>query len=75
MKKEFEISVSLVRKVQDSMEDIIRLFGYQSVEIEQTSSNTFEFEDEDEEDEVEIAIVELMDTLNISSDEYSFTEI
>lgn len=55
MKKEFEISVSLVRKVQDSMEDIIRLFGYQDVEIEQTSSNTFEFEDE--EDEVEVAIV------------------
>ncbi len=73
MKKEFEISVSLVRKVQDSMEDIIRLFGYQGVEIEQTSSNTFEFEDE--EDEVEIAIVELMETLNISSDEYSFNEI
>lgn len=70
MKKEFEISVSLVRKVQDSMEDIIRLFGYQGVEIEQTSSNTFEFEDE-----VEIAIVELMETLNISSDEYSFNEI
>lgn len=73
MKKEFEISVSLVIKVQDSMEDIIRLFGYQGVEIEQTSSNTFEFEDE--EDEVEIAIVELMETLNISSDEYSFNEI
>lgn len=73
MKKEFEISVSLVRKVQDSMEDIIRLFGYQGVEIEQTSSNTFEFEDE--EDEEEIAIVELMETLNISSDEYSFNEI
>lgn len=73
MKKEFEISVSLVRKVQDSMEDIIRLFGYQGVEIEQTSSNTFEFEDE--EDEVEVAIVELMETLNISSDEYSFNEI
>ena len=73
MKKEFEISVSHVRKVQDSMEDIIRLFGYQGVEIEQTSSNTFEFEDE--EDEVEIAIVELMETLNISSDEYSFNEI
>lgn len=73
MKKEFEISVSLVRKVQDSMEDIISLFGYQGVEIEQTSSNTFEFEDE--EDEVEIAIVELMETLNISSDEYSFNEI
>jgi hypothetical protein len=73
MKKEFEISVSLVRKVQDSMEDIIRLFGYQGIEIEQTSSNTFEFEDE--EDEVEIAIVELMETLNISSDEYSFNEI
>lgn len=70
MKKEFEISVSLVRKVQDSMEDIIRLFGYQGVEIEQTSSNTFEFEDE-----VEVAIVELMETLNISSDEYSFNEI
>ncbi len=73
MKKEFEISVSLVRKVQDSMEDIIRLFGYQDVEIEQTSSNTFEFEDD--EDEVEDAIVELMETLNISSDEYSFNEI
>lgn len=73
MKKEFEISVSLVRKVQDSMEDIIRLFGYQDVEIEQTSSNTFEFEDE--EDEVEVAIVEMMETLNISSDEYSFNEI
>lgn len=73
MKNEFEISVSLVRKVQDSMEDIIRLFGYQGVEIEQTSSNTFEFEDE--EDEVEVAIVELMETLNISSDEYSFNEI
>ncbi len=73
MKKEFEISVSLVRKVQNSMEDIIRLFGYQGVEIEQTSSNTFEFEDE--EDEVEVAIVELMETLNISSDEYSFNEI
>lgn len=73
MKKEFEISVSLVRKVQDSMEDIIRLFGYQDVEIEQTSSNTFEFDDE--EDEVEVAIVELMETLNISSDEYSFNEI
>lgn len=73
MKKEFEISVSLVRKVQDSMEDIIRLFGYQDIEIEQTSSNTFEFEDE--EGEVEVAIVELMETLNISSDEYSFNEI
>ena len=73
MKKEFEISVSLVRKVQDSMDDIIRLFGYQDVEIEQTSSNTFEFEDD--EDEVEDAIVELMETLNISSDEYSFNEI
>lgn len=73
MKKEFEISVSLVRKVQDSMEDIIRLFGYQDVEIEQTSSNTFEFEDD--EDEVEDAIVELMETLNISSNEYSFNEI
>lgn len=73
MKKEFEISVSLVRKVQDSMEDIIRLFGYQDVEIEQTSSNTFEFEDE--EDKVEVAIAELMETLNISSDEYSFNEI
>ncbi len=73
MKKEFDISVSLVRKVQDSMEDIIRLFGYQDVEIEQTSSNTFEFDDE--EDEVEVAIVELMETLNISSDEYSFNEI
>ena len=73
MKKEFEISVSLVRKVQDSMEDIIRLFAYQGVEIEQTSSNTFEFEDD--EDEVEDAIVELMETLNISSDEYSFNEI
>lgn len=71
MKKEFEISVSLVRKVQDSMEDIIRLFGYQGVEIEQTSSNTFEFEDE----EVEDAIIELMETLNISSEEYSFNEI
>ena len=55
------------------MEDIIRLFGYQDVEIEQTSSNTFEFEDD--EDEVEDAIVELMETLNISSDEYSFNEI
>lgn len=74
MKKEFEISVSLVRKVQDSMEDIIRLFGYQDIEIEQTSSNTFEFED-DEDDEVEVAIVELMETLNISSDEYTFNEI
>ncbi len=71
MKKEFEISVSLARRIQDSMDDIIRLFGYQDVEVEQTSSNTFEFEDE----EVEDAIVELMDTLNISSDEYSFTEI
>ncbi len=73
MKKEFEISVSLVRKVQDSIEDLIRLFGHQGVEIEQTSSNTFEFEDD--EDEVEDAIVELMETLNISSDEYSFNEI
>jgi hypothetical protein len=71
MKKEFEISVSLARRIQDSMDDIIRLFGYQDVEVEQTSSNTFEFEDE----EVEDAIVELMETLNISSDEYSFTEI
>lgn len=71
MKKEFEISVSLARRIQDSMDDIIRLFGYQDVEVEQTSSNTFEFKDE----EVEDAIIELMDTLNISSDEYSFTEI
>lgn len=71
MKKEFEISVSLARRIQDSMDDIIRLFGYQDVEVEQTSSNTFEFKDE----EVEDAIIELMNTLNISSDEYSFTEI
>ena len=71
MKKEFEISVSLARRIQDSMDYIIRLFGYQDVEVEQTSSNTFEFEDE----EVEDAIIELMETLNISSEEYWFHEI
>lgn len=73
MTKQLEISLRYARKANDAMNDIIRLLGYDGIEINQTSSNTFEFEVEDEsDDQVEYEISEALISAGIPEDEFDF---
>lgn len=68
-----EISLAYARKANDAMADVIRLFGYDDIEIKQTSSNTFEFEVEDYENgQVEREISEALVAAGIPEDEFWF---
>lgn len=73
MIKQLEISLRYARQSQDAMSDVIRLLGYDDIEINQTSSNTFEFEVEDEDDDqVESIISEALISAGVPEDEFWF---
>lgn len=73
MIKSLEISLAYARKANDAMNDVIRLLGYDDIEINQTSSNTFEFEvDDEEDDQVEYEISEALTSAGIPEDEFWF---
>lgn len=71
MIKTLEISLLYARKANDAMADVIRLLGYDDIEINQTSSNTFEFEVEDD-DQIECEISEALVSAGIPEDEFWF---
>lgn len=73
MIKTLEISLLYARKASDAMSDVIRLLGYDDIEINRTSSNTFEFEVEDEfDDQVEYEVSEALLSAGIPEDEFWF---
>ena len=73
MIKSLEISLRYANKANDAMDDVIRLLGYDDIEVNRTSSNTFEFEIEDEDDDqVEYEISEALISAGIPDSEFWF---
>lgn len=73
MIKTLEISLRYARTANWTMEDVIRLLGYDGIELNQTSSNTYEFEVEDEDDDqIECEISEALCSAGIPEDEFWF---
>lgn len=74
--KELEISLRYASQAAMIMDDIIRLFNYDGIEVKQTSTNTYMFVEDEEDDEViETSIREALSMGGIPEDEYEINII
>ncbi len=68
--KELEISLRYASQAAMIMDDIIRLFSYDNIEIRKTSTNTYLFVEEEDDEVIEPSIREALSIGGIPEEEY-----